>query len=132
MAEVNARTMNWRRLESADNSTENGSPRASDAKKFSAEVSAAVFVRGVTTSITSGWVSAAEARRRRLRAIRMDGSVRRGVAVCELRQLGQLARCGGRQAVFSRTGFDREWQPCPAGEQQTLALAGAEQVLAFL
>src|SRR5919199_3985015 len=118
---VDVRTRNRQASWSAAISTDNGSAMASAANRFSAEVSDAALVRGVTISTRLISVS-----------LGFLGSIRRCMLHLQPAELGQLARGGGCQAVLSRAGLDGESQPDPAREQQTLALVCAQQVLTFL
>src|SRR5438477_10498360 len=99
---VEVRTRKRRRLQSAAISTDTGSASANDAKKFSADVSAAALVRGVTTSSRYG-SSSRRLVRRRLTLKRMHLSIASlGMLprlLGQFRQLRELARRSGRQAM---------------------------------
>src|SRR5919198_34611 len=111
MPVLGARTRNRRRVASAASSSANDSGSEIDASKCSADISAAVFVRGVTTSSTCD--SEPPGRRRRLMAKRMDQSI--GAA-----HFGGLARRGGGQAVLNLAGLDAQRQAHAAHNQQRL------------
>src|SRR5439155_23899045 len=104
------------------------------AKKFSAEVSAAALVRGVTISRTYGSpLLCAPGICRRLTASRMHHSIsRRWLSTGRFGELRQLARRGRRQTVFRRTGFNGERPPGPPGEQESLSFVRGQQIVTLL
>src|SRR5579859_8265482 len=97
------------------------------ANRFSADVSAATFVRGVTISTRCGRVGGAE--RCRSNPTRMRCSIARAAGGGARGHFGQFARRGGRQAMFSRAGLDGQGQSPAPSEEQALAFVGAEQIL---
>src|SRR5258708_9812699 len=96
------------------------------AKRFSAEVSAARLVRGVTTSTTA--TSDGGAGRLNSSAMRMRHPVRR--SLLDLGgTFGELARRGCRQTMLRLTLLARHRQAPSAGDLQTFTLAPAHQIL---
>src|SRR5437868_186470 len=95
------------------------------AKRFSAEVSVARLVRGVTTSAMC--TSAGTAGLRTSSATRMHHSIGRGVRG----SFGKLTRRGGGQTMLGRTGLNGQRQARSARKQQALTFTRSEQILAF-
>src|SRR5919108_5606745 len=120
-----ARKRNRRLVWSAANSSENGSAKLRAANRFSADVSAATLVLGVTTSISCTARGGCAARSSMDRRRRQRSFFSRG-------ELGNLARGGRHQAVLGRARLDGERQACAAGKQQPFALRGAQQILALV